>query len=218
MDERCTGLVLRTRPFSETSVIVHWLTADLGRVATLAKGARRPKSPFLGKLDLFFLADFTFQRSRRSDLHHLREVSVREFHPALRRDLGALQQAAYCARLLEHTTETETPLLQPFLLFLGVLTTLTEHPPRPLTVLAFEIKLLQELGLTPPLRESRLTAGSHEILEKITAADWTTLARIKPSAAQTGEMAGFLGGFLIAQIERVPAGRAEALSSTLSGH
>ena len=80
MDERSIGVILRVRPLTETSLIVHWLTPDLGRVATVAKGARRPKSPFRGKLDLFYEADFSFQRSRRSELHNLREVVLRETH------------------------------------------------------------------------------------------------------------------------------------------
>src|ERR1043165_6762795 len=103
MDERTSGLVLRTRPFTETSLIVNWLTPDLGRLSTVAKGARRPKSPFRGKLDLFYLADFTFQRSRRSELHTLCEVSVLELHEPLRRELAHLQQAAYGAALVEQS-------------------------------------------------------------------------------------------------------------------
>src|SRR5216683_912002 len=105
MDERTTGLILRTRPLTETSLIIHWLTPDFGRLATVAKGARRPKSPFAGKLDLFYLADFSFQRSRRSELHNLREVSLRELHAALRQDLGRLQQACYATALVEQSTE-----------------------------------------------------------------------------------------------------------------
>src|ERR1700687_5232239 len=100
MIQSATGLILRTRPLTETSLIVHWLTPDFGRIATVAKGARRPKSPFLGKLDLFYVADFSFSRSRHSDLHLLREISLRELHPALRRDLVSLRQAAYATELV----------------------------------------------------------------------------------------------------------------------
>src|SRR6266478_1776865 len=96
-----TGLILRIYPLTESSLIVHWLTPDAGRIATVAKGARRPKSPFRGKLDLFYLADLSFVRSRRSELHTLREVSLREPHNFLRKDLGYLQQASYCAALVE---------------------------------------------------------------------------------------------------------------------
>jgi len=61
--ERSRGVVLRIRPLTETSLIVHWLTADCGRLATVAKGARRAKSPFRGKLDLFYEAELSFQRA-----------------------------------------------------------------------------------------------------------------------------------------------------------
>src|SRR6185503_5652051 len=107
---RASGIILRTRPLTETSLIVQWLTPDLGRIATVAKGARRPKSPFRGKLDLFYQADFTFLRSRRSQLHLLREVTLREAHVALRQDVPMLQRAAYAVQLLERWTETDTPL------------------------------------------------------------------------------------------------------------
>src|SRR5690349_9457639 len=114
MEERATGIILRTRPLTDTSLIVNWLTTELGRISTVGKGARRPKSPLRGKLDLFYIADFSFQRSRRSELHTLREVGLRETHGALRRDLALLQQAAYAAELIEQTTERETPLPEVF--------------------------------------------------------------------------------------------------------
>src|SRR5689334_17295454 len=110
MTERTTGIILRTRPLTETSLIVQWLTADFGRLSTVAKGARRPKSPFRGKLDLFYLAEFSFVRSRRSDLHTLSEVGLLTTNSALRQDLARLRQAAYCAALIEQTTEVESPL------------------------------------------------------------------------------------------------------------
>src|SRR5918996_3333774 len=100
MDERATGIILRTRPLTETSLIVQWLTPDAGRIATVAKGARRPKSPFRGKLDLFYEADFSFARSRKSELHTLREVVLRETHSELREDLGWIQQASYAAAFI----------------------------------------------------------------------------------------------------------------------
>src|SRR5215213_2395132 len=137
MDERSTGIILRTRPLTETSLIVHWLTADLGRIATVAKGARRPKSPLRGKLDLFYEADFSFARSRRSELHNLREVLLRETNAELRKSLGRLQQASYFAALIEQTTEIETPLPRIFSLMRSALHELAMKPPSPRTVFAF---------------------------------------------------------------------------------
>ena len=53
MIETATGLIFRTRPLTETSLIVHWLTPHLGRLGTVAKGARRLRSKFGAALDLF---------------------------------------------------------------------------------------------------------------------------------------------------------------------
>lgn len=212
MDEKATGLILRTRPLSETSLIVHWLTAGHGRIATVAKGARRPKSPFRGKLDLFYLADFNFLHSRRSDLHLLREVTLRDTHSALRRDLHLLQQAAYCAQLVEQVTETDTPLPGAFRLLTGLLDFIPQAPGSPLPVFAFEMKFLADTGLTPDAARSSLSPGSREILRQLIAADWPQLLPLKLSAGQSVELRQFLHGFLIHHLGRLPPGRATALA------
>jgi DNA repair protein RecO (recombination protein O) len=75
--ETTPAILLRKMPWSETSLIVTWLTERFGTVRTVARGARRPKSAFAGMLDLFYTADIAFSFSRKGDLHTLREVSVR---------------------------------------------------------------------------------------------------------------------------------------------
>jgi len=213
MDERTTGLILRTRPLTETSLIVQWLTRDLGRLATVAKGARRSKSPFLGKLDIFYLADLSFARSRRSELHTLREISLRETHNALREELGYLQQAAYCAVLIEQTTETETPLPVIFRLMIDLLTCLPSETPQPRTIFAFEMKLLNELGMKPNLKEGKLSTGAKQILHKLSEMEWSSLCRLKLSVAQATEIDQFLNSFLIYHLGKIPKGRTAALAS-----
>jgi DNA repair protein RecO (recombination protein O) len=210
--ERTTGLVLRTRPLTDTSLIVQWLTPDLGRLATVAKGARRPKSPFRGQIDLFHLAEFSFARSRRSELHTLREVRLLESHSALRLDLAWLQQASYCTAIIEQTTETETPLPALFDQFKALLQELPRHPARAATVLVFEMKLLDELGLKPDLAQTRLSAGARQILEKFIATDWPGLFRLTLSASQQEEIIKFLHGFLIYHLGKLPKARTAALA------
>lgn len=147
MVEKTRGLILRVLPLTETSLIVDWLTPDFGRISTAAKGSRRPNSPLRGKLDLFYLAEFSFTRSKRSELHTLREVKVIETHPALRKDIHALQQASYCARLLVQATEKETPLPELFALMTETVANISVH-----AVMRFEIALLTELGMAPAAR------------------------------------------------------------------
>jgi DNA repair protein RecO (recombination protein O) len=211
MIETAAGLVLRTRPLTETSLIVQWLTPDLGRVATVAKGAHRPKSPFRGRLDLFYQADFSFSRSRRSELHTLREVSLRETHSGLRKDLGRLQQAAYCAALVEQATETETPLPHVFALMTGFLGHLVARPQEAATVFSFELKLLTELGLKPDLDKCKLNPGTKQLVKTLTGSDWPVVACLRPTGAQAAELSQFLHGFVLYHLGRIPNGRDAAL-------
>jgi len=207
VDTRSTGIILRTRPLTETSLIVHWLTPDLGRVATVAKGARRPKSPFRGKLDLFYVCEFSFARSRRSELHALREATLRETHSALRKDLGWLEQASYAAALIEQTTETETPLDGFYEMFSEFLAALISHPPATHTMFAFELKLLARLGLQPELGATPLTPGSKAIVQKLTALDWRAMVPLKLSVVQIRELETFLRDFCLDQGIRVSKSR-----------
>src|SRR3984957_8284260 len=203
MIESGIGLILRTRPLTDTSLIVHWLTPDFGRIATVAKGARRQKSPFSGKLDLFYLGDFSFQRSRRSELHQLREVSLRETHAAIRTEMEYLQQASYCSALIEQTTEMETPIPEIFSLATGFLKQLTKFPPQPQTPFAFEIKLLSELGLQPDLEKDKLSPDLKQILRILLVSDWQTLARLKLTRPQVTGLRNYLQDFLVNHVGKV---------------
>ena len=210
--ETASGIILRTRPLTETSLIVHWLTPEFGRIATVAKGARRAKSPFAGKLDLFYAADFSFSRSRHSELHQLREVKLLETHGALRQDLLKLQQAAYAAAFLEQATETETPLPEIFRLVVDFLRQLCQQALPPPGIFALELKLLGELGLTPDPESSHLTPGAKKISQLLAAADWSRILRLKPTAAQTAELRQWLHGFLVFHLGKLPRGRAPAVA------
>lgn len=213
MIETASGIILRTRPLTETSLIVHWLTRDKGRVATVAKGARRPKSPFLGKLDLFYRAEFSFDRSRRSDLHTLREVNLFETHAAIRDDIEKLQQAAYAVAFIEQTTESETPLPEIHELLEGFLDWLCPNQTQMQNILILELKLLQALGMEPDLDQTTLTAGARKVANALLESRWTDSSRLKLSQAQSKELSQWLHGFLIFHLGRLPHGRNLALGS-----
>ena len=138
-------------------------------------------------------------------------MSLRETRAALRRDLGFLQQASYAAALIEQTTETETPLPVVYQLMHEFLGALPKQPCRPQTLLAFELKLLVELGLEPEWSEVKLNAGTKEIAKGLIASSWETQLRLKPSEGQVAELHRFLHGFLVFHLGKIPRGRAAAL-------
>ncbi len=116
-----------------------------------------------GKTGLILCRGFSFTRSRRSELHNLREVSLRETHSAIRQDMARLQQAAYAAGFIEQATETDTPLPGIYRLLCGFLDCLCRNKPTPKMVFAFELQLLHKLGLEPDWSQTNLATGTKKI-------------------------------------------------------
>jgi DNA repair protein RecO (recombination protein O) len=107
--EHCHGTLIRLTKLTDTSWIVHWFTSGHGLIKTVAKGARSPKSPFAGKLDLFFDAEITWAKARSGELHGLREVAVTATRETIRCDYNAMLLSGYCCRLLEQAVERDHP-------------------------------------------------------------------------------------------------------------
>ena len=145
--ETTAAILLRKTKLTETSLIVTWLTAEHGLMKTVAKGARRPKSPFAGRLDLFFTCEIAVARSLRSELHALREAAVRDSREGLRQSYNRTRTAAYFVELIELTTEADQPAPEAFDLLRRAFDYLATHEPSRRAVLHFENQLARLLGV-----------------------------------------------------------------------
>lgn len=142
-----SAILLRKTKLTETSLIVTWFTEAHGKIKTVAKGARQPKSRFAGTLDLFFDCEIQFSRSRKSDLHQLREVVLRNPHEGLRLDYNRVALAAYFVELIELTTETDHPAPELHDLIRRAFAHLNERPASLRALLHFESELARLLGI-----------------------------------------------------------------------
>ncbi|MBB08503.1 MAG: DNA repair protein RecO [Roseibacillus sp.] len=145
--EKARGIVIRITRLSDTSLIVHWCTEEIGLLKTVAKGARRPRSPFAGKLDLFVEADLVWVPSRKSELHILKEVEVADFHAEIRRGYTETMLASYFGQLLEKMVEREHPVPELFDLLRRALGYLVKFPADRRALLHYERQLAELLGV-----------------------------------------------------------------------
>jgi DNA repair protein RecO (recombination protein O) len=148
--EKCRGTIIRRTPLTESSLIIHWCTEEQGIIKTIAKGARRPKSPFAGKLDLFCEAEFVIARSRKTDLHPLRELSLNSIRPGLRQSYLQTLAATYFVQLLSLVTEPESPIASLNNLLNRALNHLEENLPEIKAILHYEKEMAQLLGVLEP--------------------------------------------------------------------
>jgi len=145
--ESTAGIVLRKRKFSETSLIVSWCTEARGCIQTVAKGARRAKSPFAGKLDLFFESDISIIVSRKSNLHTLTEVVLKNTFAGIRQNYLRTQTAAYFVELIEICTERDHREPELFSLLHRAFGYLDANNPNLRAVTHFETELARITGV-----------------------------------------------------------------------
>ena len=142
-----SAILLRKRKFSDTSLIVSWCTESLGCIQTMAKGARRAKSPFAGKLDLFFETDIAIVSSRKSNLHTLTEVALRNPFVGIRQNYLRTQTAAYFVELIEVCTERDHHEPELFALLRRAFGYLDANEPNLRAVAHFETELARITGV-----------------------------------------------------------------------
>jgi DNA repair protein RecO (recombination protein O) len=145
--ENTAAILLRKRKLSDTSLIVSWCTESLGCIQTVAKGARRAKSPFAGKLDLFFEAEIQIARSRKSNLHTLTEIALRNPFGGIRKNHLRTQTAAYFVELIEICTESDHHEPELFALLRRAFGYLNENDATAKAIAHFETELARITGV-----------------------------------------------------------------------
>ncbi|MEM9646436.1 MAG: DNA repair protein RecO [Planctomycetota bacterium] len=147
--EPATAIVLRTVEFSETSLVVTLWTREFGRVSALAKGARRPKGPFEGSLDLLSVCRVVVIRKPHAGLDLLTEAKLHRRFRGAEKSLPRTYAGYYVAEMLRLLTDDHDP--HPDLYDLTTLTLgkIDGDENVPLALLQFDITALRILGNAP---------------------------------------------------------------------
>ncbi len=149
------GIVLRTLRYGEADRILHLYTPHRGRVSAIAKGVRRARSRFGGRLEPFFRVDLVLYQGR-SDLLTVTGAETRDGHARLRTDARALDSAARACDAVGRLFDTDEPHPGVFHLLANELALLDggvggTSQATQANQLAFRLKLLLAAGLAPHL-------------------------------------------------------------------
>ena len=149
--------MLRSIRFGEADRILHLYTVDRGRMNAIAKGSRRPKSRFGGRLEPFFRLDLMLHEGR-SELCTVTGVSTLDGYPGLRSDGLAIDAAARGCDAVLRLLDSADPnrpaynLLCRYLALLDAGARAAGDRPDPVALgLAFRLKLALAAGFSPEL-------------------------------------------------------------------
>jgi DNA repair protein RecO (recombination protein O) len=144
------GVVLRTHKLGEADRIVVLMTAGRGKLRAVAKGVRKTKSRFGGRLEPPNRASLLLYQGRQLDV--ITQAETIEHHPALRDDLDRLTDAIALVEAVDQVAQEGEPNPALYRMLIGALRALAGAETRsPLLVAAFYWKLLALEGVAPVL-------------------------------------------------------------------
>jgi|SRR5687767_5280528 len=153
------GYVLHTYPYMETSLIVEVFTHGFGRVAVLARGARRPRSAMRGVLLSFHPLRLGWSRGG-SGQAEMGNLIAAEFSGALQPLAGrALMCGFYLNELLLRLLPRDDPHEGLFDFYAQALGGLARGDAQASVLRSFEKRMLAELGYAP-LLEREAASGA----------------------------------------------------------
>jgi DNA repair protein RecO (recombination protein O) len=146
------AIVLRSIRYGEADRVLHLYTPHRGRVSAIAKGVRKTRSRFGGRLEPFFHLQLILHEGR-SDLLTVTSAETVSAHPRLREDARALDGAARACEAVSRVFDDGDPHQGVFHLLANQLTLLDADPAHATraNALAFRLKLLLAAGFAPQL-------------------------------------------------------------------
>lgn len=143
------GIVLRTMKLGEADRIVTFLTQGSGKVRAVAKGVRKTRSKFGGRLEPFTHVDLLLYKGRELDIVTQAETitSFRE----IRRDYTRFAGGEVILEAIDRVAQEHERSVRTFMLLLGGLRQLAEAPDAAAVVDAFLLRLASLAGFRPHL-------------------------------------------------------------------
>ncbi|HET7446055.1 MAG TPA: DNA repair protein RecO [Solirubrobacterales bacterium] len=149
------AVVLRSIRYGEADRILHLYSKTRGRVNAIAKGSRKPKSRFGGRLEPFFRLDLVLHEGR-SELLTVTSVATVDGYPRLRSSGAALGAGARACDAVLRLLDSAEPNLPAYNLLCRYLQLLDEPEQEPRgpgleVALSFRLKLALVAGFAPEL-------------------------------------------------------------------
>ena len=152
------AICIRAIDYSETSQIVSFFAKATGKIDAIAKGSKRPRSPFDGPIEVLSHGNIVFVDSAGEKLATLTEFQQQPTLINLRNNLFVLYACLFAAELLNKLTHDYDPhpeLFDSFLEFLHNANEQHSTSDQQRDILAllilFQLTLLNEIGFQPIL-------------------------------------------------------------------
>jgi DNA repair protein RecO (recombination protein O) len=198
------GIVLRGYPFGESHRVVVILSPNHGKLRTVAKGVRKTKSRFGGRLEPLTHVDLVLYEGKNLDT--ITQVSIINAFPHLRNDLDRVLAAGTMIEVVDAVVQEDEPSQRMFLLLQRGLTILDHGDAHPDLVTAFLLRAAAIIGVAPAL-DNCAGCGTPDGLRWFSFAAGGSLCpacRTPGSYALRAGLVGYLAAVAAADLHRLP--------------
>jgi DNA repair protein RecO (recombination protein O) len=145
------GIILRAVTTGEADRVITLMTRAFGKVAAVARSAQKSRSRFGGALSAFVVGQATLRERRGSELMTLESFDALHDFTAIANDPVTYAHASYATELVRELSAPRHADVAAFELLAELYETVATHAPASDTLRAFELRLLDDLGLRPVL-------------------------------------------------------------------
>jgi DNA repair protein RecO (recombination protein O) len=207
------GIVVRSLRYGEADRILHLYTPRRGKIGAIAKGVRRARSRFGGRLEPFFRLDLVLHQGR-GELLTVTSAATIAGHPRLREDGAALDTAARACDAVGRLFDTTEPHPDVYNLLCNELALLDTEPGLAghANQLAFRMKLLLAAGFAPQLAACASCGENEHLIGFSGAAGGVVCAACEAGSFAIGEQThAFLVAALGQPLAQTPTADERAL-------
>jgi DNA repair protein RecO (recombination protein O) len=145
------AFLLGSVAYGEADRIVTLYTRGIGKVSAIARAAQKSRRRFGAALSLFVVGEAALADRRGGDLFVLERFDAGRDFTRLGGDIVKMAHASYATELLRELTVPRHPDAALFDLTVAMYDALAAGQPRADRLRAFELRLLDEIGLRPVL-------------------------------------------------------------------
>ncbi len=160
------GIIIRSQDYLESSKIVTCYTKDYGKVALIAKGARRPKSKFGGAIDLLHQVQLVYYFKENRELQTLSQADILKSFHYFSIDISRFSLALATAEIINQLEMKEHPNPQLYSYFVETITSIERAKTPELILYQFVWRWLETSGFRPKLRRC-LKCGQFPVGETV---------------------------------------------------
>jgi DNA repair protein RecO (recombination protein O) len=207
------AVVLRSMRYGEADRILHLYTPTRGRISAIAKGVRKTRSRFGGRLEPFFHLHLVLHEGR-SDLLTVTSAETVAAHARLREGGATLDAAARACDAVNRLFGEAEPSEPVFFLLCNELGLLESDPGNAghANQLAFRLKLLVAAGFAPQLSACAACGEREHLVGFSGAAGGVVCAACEGGGfALAAEAHTFLTDAMARPLAQAPAGSERAL-------